>query len=331
MEDQRQSSLFNPPDWGWAAVKGTPQLSSECQTYQSQFNRFQNSSFAAQLSKNHHTCQSTSTTAIILRLHTGSNLVFSPDMIHFIRSLITEAGYTLNHSIHLLVHHNHDSILTPSEKQSALESSPIPQEFHAICTVFTDGEMRQEFGDLVQGTPHSGDPNLALLWFLRRNAGVQFAWILEDDVRYIGRWRDLFAQVQDVWAKSRKSGKNSDKMPDLVAFEDICEPVEDWVWWKTCESIWGREKQRHTMGVIWGWSRELVNAMLEHIQAKQNCYYEVFPPSVAHNHGLSSLFIPIRCWIILRRGIDEFLLVLGLPRTHYIQGRKAFREDTRFP
>ncbi|ORY49402.1 hypothetical protein BCR33DRAFT_713737 [Rhizoclosmatium globosum] len=193
------------------------------------------------------------------------------------------------------------SCQTYTSQYSAFEDDSFMNEFSSLqhpvtlpplCTVFTNGEMKKLYGDMIQGVKHSGDPQLTFVWFMKRFTKYDFFWILEDDVRYIGRWSDLFAQVRLASRSAGGKNQTTGQKPDLISFEDICEPIAEWGWYKTCEHIWKRTDQRHTMGVLWGWSKALVDAMDTHIQAKENCYYEVFPTSVAHNHNLTSLFVP---------------------------------------
>ncbi|KAJ3295406.1 hypothetical protein HDU79_009239 [Rhizoclosmatium sp. JEL0117] len=276
--------------YNWTFVKGSPLPSISCQTYTSQYSAFEDDSFMNDFSSLQRTCNPSADTAIVLRIHTATT--FTRDLTLHYRSLIYEAGWLLKYDIHFLVHHKSEDILSPYQKRLILKESKIPPEFHPLCTVFTNGEMKKLYGDMIQGVKHSGDPQLTFVWFMKRFTKYDFFWILEDDVRYIGRWSDLFAQVRLASRSAGGKNQTTGQKPDLISFEDICEPIAEWGWYKTCEHIWKRTDQRHTMGVLWGWSKALVDAMDTHIQAKENCYYEVFPTSVAHNHNLTSLFVP---------------------------------------
>ncbi|ORY45665.1 hypothetical protein BCR33DRAFT_172533 [Rhizoclosmatium globosum] len=238
-------------------------------------------------------------------------------MVLHMRSLVVEAGWGSENHVMFLVHHKSNQTLSQTEKNTILLLSNIPTEFHSLCHVFTDGEMKAEYSGYSEQRFH---PHITFAHVMRLHPKYELVWFIEEDVRYTGRWPTLFRDVE-LFANNQ----GLQQVPDFVSFEDICEPTSDWVYSKECEHVFDRQTQRHSLGVVWGWSQNLAKALIDRLKKDdQNCYYEVFPPSVAKNASLNSLFVPHS--LSLKKGIVKTGVVCQHARSLLLV-RSQFQED----
>ncbi|ORY45666.1 hypothetical protein BCR33DRAFT_716310 [Rhizoclosmatium globosum] len=268
----------------WKPVHNTPFLSDgPCQTYKSKYTPYNDSSLSQSVCSSIKKCINAKS---VILLRTTSSVKITPEKIAFFRSLVVEAGWSSNQHVVFLVHHNQFENSTAEQKQLILKESTIPVEFHPLCFVFTDGDVYDAFN--IYDSQYF-DAHTTFAYFMQLHPQYDFGWMIEDDVRYTGRWNELFHNVDVLW---RQRNPNKREGPDFVSFEDICEPSLDWEHYKSCASLFPRSGQRHTLGVVVGWSRRLTDYVIERLDRGENCYSEIFAPSIAHNKSLNSLFVP---------------------------------------
>ncbi|KAK6513477.1 hypothetical protein TWF281_005101 [Arthrobotrys megalospora] len=140
--------------------------------------------------------------------------------------------------------------------------------------------------------------------FMANNAKYDFVYSVESGFRLIGRWDTLLTDVDAEYSFHRKH-KNDDQdmpvIPDLVSFQSIRRPRDQWPWFQAehaCLERFGRKAStRASLGVVWGWSRRLIDWMTRYNEEGINCHFEYFAPSIAYQQNLTAFFYqhPLYC------------------------------------
>ncbi|KAJ3132750.1 hypothetical protein HK100_004985 [Physocladia obscura] len=195
---------------------------------------------------------------VVVRI-TASTL-FTPDLVAAINFLIADAGDAAQNHVKLLVHYNPlrnilggstdkylSKILSDNERVQIIKDSSIPRTYWRLCVLHTDFDLTSQFGKLYENWNQSG--HLAFIWFMNRFPQYEFIWLVEDDVRIIGSWKDLFERVQEQTRIEYPSLKRG-SLPDFVTFDEFKPPHDEWYWRNNCDHIWSDSTDlRSSLGV----------------------------------------------------------------------------------
>jgi hypothetical protein len=129
--------------------------------------------------------------------------------------------------------------------------------------------------------------HLLAMMLMQGHPRVTFAWVLEDDVRLIGNWNELFQKAMDSTKLQLGLAKDDPSAtPDLVLFEQQCIPSRDWYWRNKATKI-PRKMKRKALLVVYGLSKRAAGAMHVHHMQGRSAYFELFAPSVARMSNLA--------------------------------------------
>ncbi|KAF3308190.1 hypothetical protein TWF173_001658 [Orbilia oligospora] len=274
---------------------GRPPSRSECWTYKDRFSAYEilSPEMSYIISNNN---QNKNKKAIILRL--GENQVWRSPFISYVRSLVMEAGYLAGYDIIIYIHLD----LANEKKATWLEK--IPQEFKSLVQTFSTQDLREWIpGKAVFKNVYEQN-HTPIQMFMRKNRKYDFVYSIENDVRLIGRWDTFLNDVDTEYSFHRKRKHEDQDMPvipDLVSFQTIRRPRVQWPWFQkehAClKRFGGKANTRSSLGVVWGWSRRLIDSMTQYNEEGINCYFEYFAPSVAYQQNLTTFFYqhPLYC------------------------------------
>ncbi|KAK6342241.1 hypothetical protein TWF730_001718 [Orbilia blumenaviensis] len=274
---------------------GRPPNRPECWTYKDRFSVYERPSpgMSDIIAKNN---KNKIKKAIILRL--GEGQVWRSAFVSYVRSLVMEAGYISGYDIVIYIH------LDLSGVQKAAWLEKIPQEFRALTQTFSTQDLRKWIPEKAVFKNVYEQNHTPIQMFMAKNPQYDFVYSLEHDVRLIGRWDTLLADVDTEYAFHRKHKAEDQEMPevpDLISFQTIRRPRVQWPWFQkehACiKRFGGKANTRSSLGVVWGWSRRLTDAMTQYNAEGINCYFEYFAPSVAYQQNLTTFFYqhPLYC------------------------------------
>ena len=148
---------------------------------------------------------------------------------------------------------------------------------------------------------------LPIVLFMEANKAYDFAWVVEDDNRYIGDWGMLFSAALAVAAGSGDASELTeaissgfegfpgqghparDALPDFVSFTSINMDSDKWA--ATTEQLAGPYAESFLM--VWGASRALFSAMHRRSMEGAFAYYETFMPTVALRENMTLVSLPL--------------------------------------
>ncbi|KAK6341159.1 hypothetical protein TWF696_008245 [Orbilia brochopaga] len=283
----------NDPNTTWHSVGRHPNRPA-CWTYEDRYGAYRNPSPAmtAAISRNNEVNKSKR--AMVFRL--DSKVVWGPEFILQTRALVLEAGYLAKYDVVILVHLDLNDDLREKWIQR------VPEEFHPLMQIFTTKDVRNWLPAKTRFKSVLEQNHLVIQMFMARNQKYEFVYSVEADLRLIGRW-DVFLDDVDLEYAHHRALKEADQempaVPDLLTFESPRRPRDQWPWLEDdCVAHFGgADNTRAALGVLWGWSRRMTDAMTKLTQRGINCYYEYFAPSVAYQQSLTTFFYqhPLYC------------------------------------
>ena len=128
-----------------------------------------------------------------------------------------------------------------------------------------------ERGKLVPGSNH-----FPLLKFFKENQGYDYYWLVEDDVRFSGDWKDFF----DSFASS-----TSDFLSSVI---ETKAENPNWYWWaslKTGNEVIAEEKLLKAFNPIYRLSRQALACIDAYLRIGWMGHYEVLLPTLLYNKG----------------------------------------------
>lgn len=128
-----------------------------------------------------------------------------------------------------------------------------------------------EKGKLVPGSNH-----FPLLKFLKENQCYDYYWLVEDDVRFSGDWRDFF----DSFASS-----TSDFLSSVI---ETKAENPNWYWWtslKAGNEVITEEKLLKSFNPIYRLSSQALACIDAHLRIGWMGHYEVLLPTLLYNKG----------------------------------------------
>lgn len=143
--------------------------------------------------------------------------------------------------------------------------------------VFTSDVLKElgyapiERGKLVPGSNH-----FPLLKFYKENQGYDYYWLVEDDVRFSGDWRDFF----DSFASS-----TSDFLSSVI---ETKAENPNWYWWtslKAGNEVITEEKLLKSFNPIYRLSSQALVCIDAHLRIGWMGHYEVLLPTLLYNKG----------------------------------------------
>lgn len=143
--------------------------------------------------------------------------------------------------------------------------------------VFTSDVLKElgytpmERGKLVPGSNH-----FPLLKFYKENQGYDYYWLVEDDVRFSGEWKDFFGSFASC---------TSDFLSSVIKTKA---ENPTWCWWtclKTGNEVIAEEKLLKSFNPIYRLSSQALVCIDAHLRIGWMGHYEVLLPTLLYNKG----------------------------------------------
>lgn len=143
--------------------------------------------------------------------------------------------------------------------------------------VFTSDVLKElgytpiERGKLVPGSNH-----FPLLKFYKENQGYDYYWLVEDDVRFSGEWKDFFGSFASC---------TSDFLSSVI---ETKAENPTWYWWtslKTGNEVIAEEKLLKSFNPIYRLSSQALVCIDAHLRIGWMGHYEVLLPTLLYNKG----------------------------------------------
>ena len=143
--------------------------------------------------------------------------------------------------------------------------------------VFTSDVLKElgytpiERGKLVPGSNH-----FPLLKFYKENQGYDYYWLVEDDVRFSGEWKDFFGSFASC---------TSDFLSSVI---ETKAENPTWYWWtslKTGNEVIAEEKLLKSFNPIYRLSSQALACIDAHLRIGWMGHYEVLLPTLLYNKG----------------------------------------------
>lgn len=128
-----------------------------------------------------------------------------------------------------------------------------------------------ERGKLVPGSNH-----FPLLKFYKENQGYDYYWLVEDDVRFSGEWKDFFGSFASC---------TSDFLSSVI---ETKAENPTWYWWtslKTGNEVIAEEKLLKSFNPIYRLSSLALVCIDAHLRIGWMGHYEVLLPTLLYNKG----------------------------------------------
>lgn len=143
--------------------------------------------------------------------------------------------------------------------------------------VFTSDVLKElgytpiERGKLVPGSNH-----FPLLKFYKENQGYDYYWLVEDDVRFSGEWKDFFGSFASCTSNF------------LASVIETKAENPTWYWWtslKTGNEVIAEEKLLKSFNPIYRLSSQALVCIDAHLRIGWMGHYEVLLPTLLYNKG----------------------------------------------
>lgn len=143
--------------------------------------------------------------------------------------------------------------------------------------VFTSDVLKElgytpiERGKLVPGSNH-----FPLLKFFKENQGYDYYWLVEDDVRFSGEWKDFFGSFASC---------TSDFLSSVI---ETKAENPNWYWWtslKTGNEVIAEEKLLKSFNPIYRLSRQALACIDAYLRIGWMGHHEVLLPTLLYNKG----------------------------------------------
>ena len=143
--------------------------------------------------------------------------------------------------------------------------------------VFTSDVLKElgytpiERGKLVPGSNH-----FPLLKFFKENQGYDYYWLVEDDVRFSGEWKDFFGSFASC---------TSDFLSSVI---ETKAENPNWYWWtslKTGNEVIAEEKLLKSFNPIYCLSRQALACIDAYLRIGWMGHHEVLLPTLLYNKG----------------------------------------------
>lgn len=128
-----------------------------------------------------------------------------------------------------------------------------------------------ERGKLVPGSNH-----FPLLKFFKENQGYDYYWLVEDDVRFSGEWKDFFGSFASC---------TSDFLSSVI---ETKAENPNWYWWtslKTGNEVIAEEKLLKSFNPIYRLSRQALACIDAYLIIGWMGHHEVLLPTLLYNEG----------------------------------------------
>lgn len=154
---------------------------------------------------------------------------------------------------------------------------PVSLQNIETLFVFTSDVLKElgytpiERGKLVPGSNH-----FPLLKFYKENQGYDYYWLVEDDVRFSGEWKDFFGSFASC---------TSDFLSSVI---ETKAENPTWYWWtslKTGNEVIAEEKLLKSFNPIYRLSSQALVCIDAHLRIGWMGHYEVLLPTLLYNKG----------------------------------------------
>lgn len=143
--------------------------------------------------------------------------------------------------------------------------------------VFTSDVLKElEYTPIERGKLVPGSNHFPLLKFYKENQGYDYYWLVEDDVRFSGEWKDFFGSFASC---------TSDFLSSVI---EIKAENPTWYWWtrlKTGNEVIAEEKLLKSFNPIYRLSSQALACIDAHLRIGWMGHYEVLLPTLLYNKG----------------------------------------------
>lgn len=155
----------------------------------------------------------------------------------------------------------------------------LPVSLHSVDNlfVFTSDVLKElgytpiERGKLVPGSNH-----FPLLKFYKENQGYDYYWLVEDDVRFSGEWKDFFGSFASC---------TSDFLSSVIETKAENPTCYWWTSLKTGNEVIAEEKLLKSFNPIYRLSSQALVCIDAHLRIGWMGHYEVLLPTLLYNKG----------------------------------------------
>lgn len=143
--------------------------------------------------------------------------------------------------------------------------------------VFTSDVLKElGYTPIERGRLMPGSNHFPLLKFYKENQGYDYYWLVEDDVRFSGEWKDFFGSFASC---------TSDFLSSVI---ETKAENPTWYWWtslKTGNEVIAEEKLLKSFNPIYRLSSQALACIDAHLRIGWMGHYEVLLPTLLYNKG----------------------------------------------
>ena len=143
--------------------------------------------------------------------------------------------------------------------------------------VFTSDVLKElGYTPIERGRLMPGSNHFPLLKFYKENQGYDYYWLVEDDVRFSGEWKDFFGSFASC---------TSDFLSSVI---ETKAENPTWYWWtslKTGNEVIAEEKLLKSFNPIYRLSSQALVCIDAHLRIGWMGHYEVLLPTLLYNKG----------------------------------------------
>jgi hypothetical protein len=273
-EIQKQARLKRIHLPGWTMGTGVSLLTKGCMTAQQRYAPYMSPMVGTErlLECNRKVKRNQKPAVFGIRISEKQSYVL--DFQRFLRSVVAELGWNLGIDVALLVY---------AENKQQFNVSQVPKEFQSLLRVHDNKDVVEAFPKLtVFKDPNfqlDGYPPVALyghasaLWLMKTQPQYEYLWVIESDIRATGTWDTILHHL----------GRNHDFVTPFPT--EKTDPA--WMWSTDRFEV---KDLYNGLQCFFGISRQYATAAEQELALENNAFLEVFLPSVAHKHGLTSQY-----------------------------------------
>lgn len=154
---------------------------------------------------------------------------------------------------------------------------PVSLQIIENLFVFTSDVLKElGYTPIERGRLMPGSNHFPLLKFYKENQGYDYYWLVEDDVRFSGEWKDFFGSFASC---------TSDFLSSVI---ETKAENPTWYWWtslKTGNEVIAEEKLLKSFNPIYRLSSQALVCIDAHLRIGWMGHYEVLLPTLLYNKG----------------------------------------------
>ena len=155
----------------------------------------------------------------------------------------------------------------------------LPVSLHSVDNLFVfTSDVLNELGytPIERGKLVPGGNHFPLLKFYKENQGYDYYWLVEDDVRFSGEWKDFFGSFASC---------TSDFLSSVIETKAENPTCYWWTSLKTGNEVMAEEKLLKSFNPIYRLSSQALVCIDAHLRIGWMGHYEVLLPTLLYNKG----------------------------------------------